>query len=136
MSDDPAHLEPPEDVPAVSAERLVDGRLPELSGEVEAEESEDDQGPRRYPSTIGGAFYLVMLGVAGLGLVFVVLDDWRTGVRLMGGSLVFGAVVRLVLPSRDAGMLAVRSKFLDAVLLIGVGVAMFVLAGAIPDQPI
>jgi hypothetical protein len=134
MSDDPAHLEPPEDVPAVSAERLVDGRLPEPSGEVEAADSEDE-GPRRYPSTIGGAFYLVMLGVAGLGLVFVVLDDWRTGVRLMGGSLVFGAVVRLVLPSRDAGMLAVRSKLLDAVVLVGVGVAMFVLAGSIPDQP-
>ena len=133
MSDDPAQLEPPEDVPAVSAERLVDGRL---AAEVDAEAAQDDQAPRRYPSTIGGAFYLVMLGVAGLGLVFVVLDDWRTGVRLMGGSLVFGAVVRLVLPSRDAGMLAVRSKFLDAVLLIGVGVAMFVLAGAIPDQPI
>ncbi len=135
MPDDPAQLEPPEDVPAVSAERLVDGRLPEPSGEAADEAPEDDETPRRYPSTIGGAFYLVMLGVAGLGLILVVLDDWRTGVRLMGGSLVFGAVVRLVLPSRDAGMLSVRSKALDAVLLIGVGVAMFVLAGSIPDQP-
>ena len=130
MSDDPAQLEPPEDVPAVSAERLVDGRL---ADDVDADDPEGDQAPRRYPSTIGGAFYLVMLGVAGLGLILVVLDDWRTGVRLIGGSLVFGAVVRVVLPSRDAGMLAVRSKLLDALILAGVGVAIFLLAGSIPE---
>src|SRR5688572_16431421 len=116
MSDEA--LEPPEDVPAVSAERLVDGRLPE----EEAEPAPEDL-PRRYPSTIGGAFYLVMLAIAGTGLVFVVLGDWRTGVRLIGGALVFGSLVRLVLPSRDAGMLAVRSKLLDALLLSGTGAA-------------
>jgi len=128
MSDEA--LEPPEDVPAVSAERLVDGRLPE----EEAEPAPEDI-PRRYPSTIGGAFYLVMLAIAGTGLVFVVLGDWRTGVRLIGGALVFGSLVRLVLPSRDAGMLAVRSKLLDALLLSGTGAAFFFLAATIPNQP-
>ncbi len=135
MSDEPAAprpgaLEPPEDVPAVSAERLVDGRLPdEEAGPV------PDDSPRRYPSTIGGAFYLMMLAIAGAGLVFVVLGDWRTGVRLIGGALVFGSLVRLVLPSRDAGMLAVRSKLLDALLLSGTGAAFFFLAATIPNQP-
>ena len=126
----PGALEPPDDVPAVSAERLVDGRLPE----DELEPAPDDS-PRRYPSTIGGAFYLVMLAIAGTGLVFVVLGDWRTGVRLIGGALVFGSLVRLVLPSRDAGMLAVRSKLLDALLLSGTGAAFFFLAATIPNQP-
>jgi hypothetical protein len=123
-------LEPPEDVPAVSAERLVDGRLPE-----EGPEPVLDESARRYPSTIGGAFYLVMLAIAGAGLVFVVLGDWRTGVRLIGGALVFGSLVRLVLPNRDAGMLAVRSKLLDALLLSGTGAAFFFLAATIPNQP-
>ena len=138
MSDEPSAaepgatrpLEPPDDVPAVSAERLVDGRLPD-----EGLEPFPDDSPRRYPSTIGGAFYLVMLAIAGAGLVFVVLGDWRTGVRLIGGALVFGSLVRLVLPSRDAGMLAVRSKLLDALFLSGTGAAFFFLAATIPNQP-
>jgi hypothetical protein len=45
-------------------------------------------------------------------------------------------VIRLVLPNRDAGMLAVRSKLLDALFLSAVGAAIFVLVGTIPDQPV
>ena len=115
-------LEPPEDVPPVSAERLVDG-----------EEVLDE--PRRYPSTAGGAFYLLVLAVSVVGLGIVVWDDWRTGIRWVGAALVFGAAVRLVLPSRDAGMLAVRSKLLDALMLGVVGAAFFLLAATIPNQP-
>lgn len=114
---DPDHLEPPESVEPVSAEPV------------------DPDEPRRYPSTIGGAFYLVVLAVVGVSLVLVALDEWRTGIRLMGGSLVFAAAVRLVLRSRDAGMLAVRHKVLDAVILAVLGGALIFLAGSIPDQP-
>ena len=90
---------------------------------------------RRYPSTIGGMFYLLVLATVGVALVIVALEEWRTGIRLMGGALVFAAAVRLVLRSRDAGMLAVRHKVPDAVILAGLGTALIVLAGSIPDQP-
>lgn len=110
-------LEPPESVPPVSAEPF------------------DPDEPRRYPSTIGGAFYLLVLGAVGVAMVVVVLDEWRTGIRLMGGSLIFAAAVRLVLRRRDAGMLAVRHKVLDAVVLIVLGGSLIFLAGSIPDQP-
>ncbi len=115
---------PPESVPPVSAEDLVDGGLP--TGEDE---------PRRYPSTIGGAFYLLVLAVVGVALLLVALDEWRTGIRLMGGALIFAALVRLVLRARDAGMLAVRHKVLDAAILIVLGGLLIFLAGSIPDQP-
>ncbi|WP_426246983.1 DUF3017 domain-containing protein [Nocardioides sp. LHG3406-4] len=118
-------LPTPEDVPAVSAEALVDG---ELATPAALEE-------RRYPSTIGGAFYLVVLVVAAVAIGVVVGGSWRTGIRWLGGALVFAAVVRVVLKSRDAGMLAVRSKWIDAVMLSGVGAALIFLAGSIPDQP-
>src|SRR5690606_30118638 len=90
---------------------------------------------RRYPSTIGGAFYLLVLAVIGAGLVVVVLGDWRAGVRTMGGALVFAAAVRLVLRPVDAGMLAVRHKVLDAFVLVALGGALIFLAASIPDQP-
>ena len=111
-------VEPPETVPPVSAEPPPEG-----------------DEPRRYPSTIGGAFYLLVLGVVGVSMVIVALDEWRTGVRLMGGALLFAAAVRLVLRRRDAGMLAVRHKVLDAAVLVVLGVSLIFLAGSIPDQP-
>lgn len=99
----------------------------------------DSTGPadgRAYPRTVGGMAYLVMLAVACVGVLVVVLADWRIGIRIFAGVLVAGALLRVALPSRDAGMLAVRSKSVDAVLLLGVGAALLLLASSIPDQPV
>ena len=125
MSD--GEIKPPEDVPPVSAESLVDGEV----REPDAAQTEE----RTYPSTIGGAFYLLFLLIAAAALVVVVLGSWRLGIRLFGGVLIVAAAVRLVLGSRDAGMLAVRGKAVDAGLLTAVGAALLVLASSIPDQP-
>jgi hypothetical protein len=95
-----------------------------------------EESPRRYPSTIGGALYLVVLLGVGVGLVVAMIGDWRFGVRLAGGSLVLGAVCRLLLPAHHAGMLAVRNRWFDAALLTLLGVALVVLAGSIPNQPL
>ena len=111
------HIEPPESVEPVSAEPV------------------NPDEPRRYPSTVGGMFYLLVLAVVAASLVLVALHEWRTGIRLMGGSLVFAALVRLALRARDAGMLAVRHKVLDALILVVLGGALIFLAGSIPDQP-
>jgi hypothetical protein len=51
-------------------------------------------------------------------------------------ALACAALLRLVLPERDAGMLAVRHRLLDVTVLLGLGIALFVLAGTIPDQPL
>jgi hypothetical protein len=125
-------LEPPEDVPPVSAERLVDGKI---DSEEDSDDLPRDGRPRRYPSTVGGAFYLLVLVVTSIGMGIVVLGAWRTGVRWIGAALIFGSLIRLVLPSRDAGMLAVRSKPIDALMLSAVGAALFFLAATIPNQP-
>ncbi|MBL0748721.1 DUF3017 domain-containing protein [Nocardioides baculatus] len=92
---------------------------------------------RRYPSTIGGMFYLLVLVVVVAALVLAAFADggWRTGVRIMGGALAFGAFVRLILRARDAGMLAVRHKVLDALILLVLGGLLIFLAGSIPEQP-
>jgi hypothetical protein len=118
-------IAPPQDVPPVSAEELVDGAQP-------GPEVVED---RRYPSTIGGAFYLLVLTTCVVGVGIVVTGEWRAGIRVFGGALLLGAVVRLLLSSRDAGMLAVRFKALDVLVLVGLGTALLFLAGSIPDQP-
>lgn len=102
----------------------------------EAEDLADEEEPRHYPSTIGGAFYLCILIVAGVALVIAARGDWRLGIQILGGSLLVAALLRLVLANRDAGMLAVRNRFLDACLLIVCGVALITLASSIPDMPL
>ena len=47
-------------------------------------------------------------------------------------ALVGGAVLRLLLPVRRVGFLAVRSRLTDVVLMAGAGVVLTVIALAIP----
>ncbi|GAA3817631.1 DUF3017 domain-containing protein [Nocardioides panacisoli] len=102
---------------------------------VEAAQPPADE-PRRHPSTIGGALYLGVLAAMATGLGVVWLDDWRTGVRILAGALAAAALFRLVLPQRDAGMLAVRNRFLDVAVVGVVAVVLFLLAASIPNQPV
>ena len=91
---------------------------------------------RRYPRTVGGVLYLVALAavIAGVGISF--LDGWRSGVRWIGGGLLFAATCRLLLPQDQAGMLAVRNRWIDVPTVAGVGGLLLFLAGSIPDQPL
>ncbi|MCW2867556.1 MAG: hypothetical protein JWR20_1744 [Marmoricola sp.] len=92
-------------------------------------------GPHRVPSTYGGLVYLVVVVANAVGLVVVALGAWRRGVGVMGVALLVGAVARLLLPDRDAGMLRVRRhRWIDVLMLGGVGAALVVLAVVIPDQ--
>lgn len=65
-------------------------------------------------------------------LAATVLDRWRVGSGLMGVALCLGAVLRLTLPARQAGMLVVRSRGTDAAVLLGLGLALVALANTIP----
>ncbi|MBJ7357329.1 DUF3017 domain-containing protein [Nocardioides sp.] len=94
-----------------------------------------DEEERRYPSTIGGAFYLVILAVCGAGIAIVASGDWRLGVRVLAVALMVAAGLRLVLPSRDAGMLAVRHRAIDVTVLAALGGLIYFLASSIPEQP-
>ncbi|MCW2796210.1 DUF3017 domain-containing protein [Nocardioides sp.] len=106
---------------------------PDLPSE---EEIARDLEARRYPRTIGGAFYIVVLVVAAVGIGIVWSGSWRNGVRVVAGAVIFGSALRLCLPARDAGMLAVRNRYVDCLMLAGVGGTLLFLAATIPNQPI
>lgn len=74
---------------------------------------------------------IVLLGV-GAALLVIALDHFRIGSLMLAGSLVLAFVLRLVLPSRQAGMLAVRSKTVDLVVLGGLAGALAVFALWVP----
>ena len=116
-----------EEPPTNPEEELLDDEA--LTEEPPAEE------PRHFPSTIGGALYLAILAVCVVGIGLVTTGEWRVGVKVIAGALGVAAVLRLVLPNRDAGMLAVRHRAIDVLLLAAMGGALYFLAVSIPDQP-
>ena len=75
---------------------------------------------------------LAVLLVVGVGLLQVAFRHWRMGLVVMGLALVGAGLLRLLLPVRRAGFLAVRSRPVDVVLLTGTGLALAVIAQSIP----
>ena len=76
---------------------------------------------------------VVVAGVA-LGLAISLLGEgtWRAGSLVIGGSLELGALERVVLPRRVAGLLQVRGQAFDVVVLAVAGAAIIALAIIVP----
>jgi len=65
----------------------------------------------------GSVVFLLMVGACAVGLVLAAADRWQGGVLCIGGALAVGALVRLLLPNRAAGLLRVRRRLVDAATL-------------------
>ena len=74
----------------------------------------------------------LVFAVAATGLLAGSQGFWRRGLLVVAASLLLAAVLRLALPTRRAGLLAVRGKALDVVVLAGLGSAMLLLASIVP----
>jgi hypothetical protein len=75
---------------------------------------------------------LVVIVAVGIGLLLVAAERWRSGLVLMGLALVLAGLLRLLLPLRRIGFLAVRSRPVDVALTTAAGLTIAVIALAIP----
>jgi hypothetical protein len=79
-------------------------------------------------------YLLVLCGVAA-GLAVVATNHFRRGSMLIAASVFAGALARLLLPERLAGMLAVRRRWVDVLLMtavaVGITLVAFVAKGSI-----
>lgn len=75
---------------------------------------------------------LVLAGTTA-GLVLVALSHWRLGSSVIGVSITAGGLLRL-LPNRRVGLLAVRNKALDSIVLLGIGIGIIALAWLVPPS--
>jgi hypothetical protein len=91
---------------------------------------EDHSGPVRRP--LGELPFAVVLLIAGVGIAAISLAHWRRGVFLVGLAALVAAMFRLVLRSRDAGLLVVRSRVFDVVALCTMGVGVILLTILVP----
>ena len=74
-------------------------------------------------------------GVTGIALIVPPLDHFRAGSMLLSVSVLFAALARAVLPPRRVGLLVVRSRPFDVLVLLGMGVALVILAIIVPEGP-
>ena len=75
-----------------------------------------------------------VIAVVAAGLVIgSVFDHWRVGSGIVGLALCLGAILRLSLPARQAGMLVVRTRTIDAAVLLSLGFSLVALANTIPS---
>ena len=77
------------------------------------------------------ALAVVAVGLAGV-VIAAVQHHWRRGLIVVGAACLLGALLRLVLPTRRIGSLAVRSRAVDVATLVILGAAVAVLARAVP----
>ncbi|MBN9644080.1 DUF3017 domain-containing protein [Corynebacterium sp. CCM 8862] len=82
------------------------------------------------PLPVAVQWSLVAVLVAGLvvSVVFSLSDHWRRATFILGVSMMWLAVIRLVCDSRILGVLSVRSRRMDVLFTTGVGALLAYLA--------
>ena len=71
---------------------------------------------------------------AGALVLIAVFDHWRVGSAVLGLAFCLAAALRLTLPARQAGLLVVRSRAVDAAVLLTLGFGLVALANTIPTS--
>jgi hypothetical protein len=75
---------------------------------------------------------VLALGATGIGYAAAVPPHWLRGVLVLAGAMVIAGLLRLLLPTRQAGLLAVRSRAFDVLCYCGVGIAIVAFGLALP----
>ncbi|MBK8461142.1 MAG: DUF3017 domain-containing protein [Micropruina sp.] len=93
-----------------------------------------ERPPKNFVQQVLGQWPLasVLSGVA-VGLVIVAFGHWRTGSTLIGLSITAGGFFRL-LPQRRVGLLNVRNRLADTLVLLGIGIGIAALAWLVPPS--
>ncbi|RPA65213.1 DUF3017 domain-containing protein [Gordonia oryzae] len=76
------------------------------------------------------SYLLVLLGVVAAAAL-VLFDRWRRGAFVFGSALLFGALLRALIPTSRAGLLQVRGKFFDVAVMASAGALILWLATSI-----
>ena len=77
---------------------------------------------------------LVVLVLVAIGVWLIVVSHWRRGAMMIGGATGLAGLMRLVLPERVIGLLAVRGRFWDTAVTGLAGLAIIVLALVVPPS--
>ena len=86
-------------------------------------------GERRLQLPAGAVLLLFVVGMA-----VAASGHWRRGAFGLGAAALAGGIARWALPTRWAGMLAVRKRWFDVGLMLGTGAIVWLVALVVPPQ--
>jgi hypothetical protein len=75
--------------------------------------------------------YVCVLSGVAFGLAVVATGHFKRGSLLVGAAVLFGALARLVLPAGQVGLLAIRKRAIDVLILVAFAVAITAVAFAV-----
>ena len=114
-------------------------RLPIVAAMTPGEEPDDSPlapvmplRPRRRRDILSQWPITVVLLIVVVAVAFVALDEFRIGSLLLAVGVLVAFVLRLILPPARAGLLVVRSRPMDLVVLGLLGSALLVFALWVP----
>lgn len=122
----PRYAAPP-DAPGAGPDEPA--RPPRYAQPAHGARARVDQGPlwRQWPLLLALALFVVGVVVAAAG-------HWRRGSLLMGAAAAVAGLLRLLLPAERAGLLVVRRRWFDVLVLLVTGAGMGVLSVLVPPQ--
>lgn len=94
------------------------------------------QRTSRAPALTPGQIVPLLVVVIGMiaGMAVVAWGHWRLGCLIAGTFVGIGGLERLVLPKERAGLLQARSRFFDVIALLGMAIAIILLAIVVPSS--
>jgi hypothetical protein len=78
--------------------------------------------------------YVVVLCGVATGLAVVATGHFKRGSVLVGAAVLVGALARLVLPESLIGLLGIRKRVIDVLILFAFAVAIVVVAFVVPPS--
>jgi Protein of unknown function (DUF3017) len=69
-----------------------------------------------------------------VGVLLMLNQHVKRGTAVLGGALLVAGLLRAVLPTRDIGLLAVRSRAFDVLTTGALGAAIVVLTVVVPPR--
>lgn len=91
-----------------------------------------DRPADSYPSNPWPLIIVVAVVIAAV--MFAALGFWRRSALLFAAALGLGAVLRLVLPRRIAGLLVVRRRWIDVTVMAVMAIATAAIAFIVPGS--
>lgn len=82
---------------------------------------------------IAQAPYLFIGLMLLIGMLLAILDFWRRGLVTIGTAAVLAGVLRMFLPARHAGLLAVRGRTFDVSAYVILGLALIAISIVVPS---
>jgi ABC-type uncharacterized transport system permease subunit len=86
-------------------------------------------------SELGTYIYAGVAVAVLFGLVLVAIGGWRAGTIVAGGAMITAGIARGALPERIAGLLRIRRRSSDVLLMLAFGTVLIALGVMIPNQP-